>query len=67
MKISELIEKLLVIKNEQGDLNVGVADSHEYWGSIETELTEYNMAVKAVFLSDSKELEKSVIFSYSQL
>jgi hypothetical protein len=67
MKISELIAKLKDIKNKEGDLNVCVSESHEYWGSVESHLTEYNMYVSEHAQPDgpkSGKSEKAVVFQY---
>jgi len=45
MKISELIEKLEIIKNKEGDLNVCTSEDHEYWGRIESYLADYDIRV----------------------
>lgn len=45
MKISELIVFLEKIKQHQGDVRVCVSESHEYWGSVETLLEEWNITV----------------------
>lgn len=45
MKISELISKLEEIKKTEGDLNVCLSADHEYWGSVESHLTEHNIRV----------------------
>lgn len=47
MKISELIEKLIDIHKEHGDLTVCISEEHEYWGSYQSQISEgYNFAVK---------------------
>lgn len=68
MKISELITKLEEIKDKEGDLNVCVSESHEYWGSVETHLTEHNISVATHAQPEgpkSGKSEKAVVFSYS--
>ena len=67
MKISELIAKLEEIKNKDGELNVRVSESHEYWGSVQSHLTEYNMSVSGHAQPDgpkSGKSEKAVVFEY---
>ena len=43
--ISELISKLQDIMNEEGDLNCAFSIDHEYWGSVENYLSDYNIKV----------------------
>jgi hypothetical protein len=66
MKISELIVKLEEIKNKDGDLNVCISESHEYWGSVQSHLTEYNMSVSEHAQPDGPKSnsEKAVVFEY---
>ena len=67
MKISELIVKLEEIKSKEGDLNVCVSESHEYWGSVQSRLTEYNMTVSEHAQPDGPKSgisEKAVVFGY---
>jgi hypothetical protein len=67
MKISELIAKLEEIKNKEGDLNVCVSESHEYWGNIQSHLTECNMSVSEHAQPDgpkSGKSERAVVFEY---
>ena len=66
MKISELIARLEEIKNKDGDLNVCVSKSHEYWGSVHSHLTDYNMSVSEYAQPDGKsgKYEKAVVFEY---
>jgi hypothetical protein len=45
MKISELELLLKKIRDKEGDLNVCVSESHEYWGSVDSHLEEYNVDV----------------------
>ena len=45
MKISELIIHLEKILDDKGDLNVCISEPHEYWGSVEQYLTDYNVEV----------------------
>jgi hypothetical protein len=45
MKISELIIALKAIQEKEGDLNVCVHESHEYWGSLQNSLETYNIRV----------------------
>lgn len=64
MKISELIVKLEEIKNKDGNLNVCISESHEYWGSVESYLTDYNINVSKRAQPDgpkSGKSEKAVI------
>ena len=67
MKISELIAKLEEIKNKEGDLNVCVSEPHDYWGSVQSHLTEYNMNVSEHAQPDGPKSgisEKAVVFGY---
>lgn len=67
MKISELIIKLEEIKNKEGDLNICVSESHEYWGTIESHFTEYNLNISEHAQPDgpkSGKSEKAVVFEY---
>lgn len=66
MKISELILKLEEIKSEEGDLNVCISEEHEYWGSIQSYLDEYNINVCNAQPDGPKsgKIEKAVIFEY---
>lgn len=67
MKISELIIKLEEIKSKEGDLNVCVSESHEYWGSVQSHLTENNMNVSEHAQPDGPKSgisEKAVVFGY---
>lgn len=67
MKISELIAKLEEIKNKEGDLNVCVSESHEYWGSVQSYLTDYKMTVTEHAQPNgpkSGKYEKAVVFQY---
>ncbi len=66
MKISELISKLEEIKKKEGDLNVCVSESHEYWGSVYSYLDEYNISISTVQPNGPKsnKYEKSLVFSY---
>lgn len=66
MKISELISKLEEIKKEHGDLPVCVSEPHEYWGSIQSHLTDHNMSIEHAQPDGPKsgKSEKAVIFEY---
>ena len=66
MKISELISKLEEIKNKEGDLNVCVSESHEYWGNTESHSTEHNVAVSHAQPDGPKsgKSKKAVVFGY---
>lgn len=67
MKISKLIEKLEELKSSEGDLNVCISDSDEYWGSVETYLEDYNIKVSEHAQPEgpkSGKSEKAVILSY---
>lgn len=59
MKITELITKLEEIKNNEGDLNVCISESHEYWGSVQTHLTEYNVSISQHAQPDGPKSGKS--------
>lgn len=66
MKISQLIPYLEEIRNEQGDLNVCVSVYHEYWGSLESHLTERNISISEHAQPNGPRSvwEKAVIFEY---
>lgn len=66
MRISELILKLTEIKNKEGDLNVCISESHEYWGSVQSHLTEQTMSVGNAQPKGPKsgESERAVILEY---
>lgn len=67
MKISELIIKLEAIKIAEGDLNVCVSESHEYWGSIHRHIHDYDIIVKEHVQPEgpkSGKSEKAIIFEY---
>ncbi len=46
MKISELIKKLQDMQDKEGDLNTCVSQPDEYWGSVDSHTTDYNVTVK---------------------
>ena len=46
MKISELITKLSDIQKQHGDIICVVCKDHEYWGTVDNELTNDNFYVK---------------------
>ena len=66
MKISELIIKLKEIQDTHGDLLVCVSETHEYWGSIETRLTDSSMQINEYAAPDGPKCEsiKSLVFKY---
>ena len=67
MKISELITKLEEIKSKEGDLSVCVSESHEYWGSVQSYLTESSISVNECAQPcgpKSGKSEKAVVFKY---
>lgn len=45
MKISELELLLKKIREKEGDLNVCVSETDEYWGSVDSHLEEHNVEV----------------------
>ena len=67
MKISELISKLEEIKKNEGDLNICVSEPHEYFGSIEKLLTEYDIRISENLqpYGTKGNIEKGIIISYS--
>ena len=67
MNISDLIEYLEKMKAEHGDIKCAVSESHEYWGTVETYITEYNLNVSENAQPDGpkKPGEKCVLFSYN--
>lgn len=44
MKISELIIHLQELKDKHGDVVCVTSEPHEYWGSIESEITKNNIS-----------------------
>jgi len=67
MKISELILKLQEVKDKEGDLNVCVSESHEYWGSVQRHIEEYDINVSNHAQPDgpkSGKSEKAIVFEY---
>jgi len=66
MKISELINKLSNFQKQHGDIICVVRKDHEYWGSVDSLLSEYNFYVKNNCQPDgpkSGKEEKGVVFS----
>lgn len=67
MKISELILKLQEVKDKEGDLNVCVSESHEYWGSVQRHIEEHDINVSNHAQPDgpkSGKSEKAIVFEY---
>lgn len=67
MKISELIAKLQEVKDKEGDLNVCVSEKHEYWGSVQRHIQDYDMNICNHAQPDGPKLgksEKAVVFEY---
>jgi len=46
MTISETIYKLQQLQKEHGDINVCLSEHHDYWGSVESHLEDFNISVK---------------------
>ena len=65
--ISDIVERLLEIQKEHGDLPVAVSEDHEYWGNVYTFAGEYNIAVQenAQLNGPKKEGMKCVVFGYN--
>jgi len=67
MKISEAIAIFEKIKEKEGDINVCISESHEYWGSCETYLKEYSINVvehAQPHGPKSGKSEKAIVLSY---
>ncbi len=67
MKISELILKLQEVKDKEGDLNVCVSESHEYWGSVQRHIQDHDINVSNHAQPDgpkSGKSEKAIVFEY---
>jgi len=66
MKISDLILILEKIKLKEGDITVCTTESDEYWGSVQSHLSEgYNINVSPNAQPDgpkSGKMEKAVMF-----
>jgi len=45
MLISNLILKLQKLQEENGDIPCVHSEEHDYWGSVETHLSDYNLSV----------------------
>lgn len=65
--ISDLIKKLEEIKEKEGDLPCVVSEEHEYWGSVQTYIGDFNLEVNVNAQPDGpkKKSVKSVVFSYN--
>jgi len=66
MRITELIERLEQIKDEEGDLIVCTSEPHEYWGTLHQELDKYNVCVNPNAQPKgpkSGETERAVVFT----
>lgn len=66
MLISEIIAHLEKIKAEHGDIQCCVSEPHEYWGSIENRIEEWNTTVSEHAQPEgpkSGKCEKAVIFN----
>lgn len=46
LDIDSLITKLQAIKAEHGNIKVGISQADDYWGSIESELHDFDINVK---------------------
>lgn len=67
MKISEVIAKLEKVKSIEGDINVCVSESAEYWGHVHRHLNEDDIDVKEHVQPDgpkSGKSERAVLFEY---
>lgn len=66
MKISELIIHLNKLKDEHGDVIVVTSENDEYWGSIEHEVTDYNISFSEHVQPEgpkSGKSEKGIVFN----
>lgn len=67
MKLSLLIKKLQAIKKKEGDLNVCVSDSAEYWGHVHRYVREDDVKVSEHVQPDgpkSGKSERAILFEY---
>jgi hypothetical protein len=67
MNISSLIKKLTQIKEENGDLNVCVGESHDYWGRLDKYLENGDIWVTDNAVPKgpkSGESERAVLLEY---
>ena len=64
MNIEELIEQLKEFKEIHGNIQVRVASSHEYWGTLYEELNEHTIRVDERTSLNPKKFEntKAVVF-----
>ena len=64
MKIDDVIAKLEEYKKQHGNIEVRVAGSHEYWGTVYNEVDEYTLKVHENTQLSPKKFEqtKSVEF-----
>lgn len=66
MNIDEVINKLEQYKKEHGNIEVRVAGSHEYWGTIYNEVDEYTLTIHEKTQLNPKRIEdtKAVVFCF---
>ena len=64
MNIDQVIEKLEEFKKEHGNIEVRVAESDDYWGTLYVEVDEYTLRVDQRTQLDPKNYEetKAVVF-----
>lgn len=66
MKIDAVIEKLKEFKKQNGNVEVRVAGSHEYWGTLYNEVNEYTLRFEEKTQLNPKKPEntKAVVFCF---
>ena len=66
MKIDEVIKKLEEYKSQHGNIEVRVAGSVEYWGTIYYEVDEYTLTIRENTNLNPKKLDntKAVVFFF---
>lgn len=67
MKLSQFIKKLQEVQDMEGDLNIVLSESHEYWGSIQRYAREDDVKVTDHALPGgpkSGKSERAIVFEY---
>jgi hypothetical protein len=59
MNITQVIEHLEKIRAEHGDINVVLSEPHEYWGSVQHHMNEYDISVSDFAQPDGPKSGKS--------